>query len=45
MFVALDGYAIGMIAVADPIKDTSRLAIQSVQPWACASVMATGIAC
>ncbi|MEI2789164.1 MAG: heavy metal translocating P-type ATPase [Steroidobacteraceae bacterium] len=42
MFVALDGHAIGMIAVADPIKDTSRLAIQSLQAMGVRVVMATG---
>ena len=42
MFVALDGYAIGMIAVADPIKDTSRLAIQALQAMGVRVVMATG---
>ena len=36
MFVALDGHAIGMIAVADPIKDTSLRAIQALQAWVCA---------
>jgi Cu+-exporting ATPase len=42
MFVALDGHAIGMIAVADPIKDTSRPAIQALQAMGVRVVMATG---
>ncbi len=42
MFVALDGHAIGMIAVADPIKDTSRRAIQALQAMGVRVVMATG---
>jgi Cu+-exporting ATPase len=42
MFVALDGHAIGMIAVADPIKDTSRLAIEALQAMGVRVVMATG---
>jgi Cu+-exporting ATPase len=42
MFVALDGHAIGMIAVADPIKDTSRRAIKALQSMGVRVVMATG---
>ena len=42
MFVALDGRAIGMIAVADPIKDTSLAAIQALQAAGVRVVMATG---
>ncbi len=42
MFVALDGQAIGMIAVADPIKDTSLQAIQALQATGVRVVMATG---
>ena len=42
MFVALDRHAIGMIAVADPIKDTSRLAIEALHAMGVRVVMATG---
>ena len=42
MFVALDGHAIGTIAVADPIKETSHRAIQSLQAMGVRVVMATG---
>ncbi len=42
MFVALDGQAIGMIAVADPIKDTSLSAIRALQAMGVRVVMATG---
>jgi Cu+-exporting ATPase len=42
MFVAVDGHAIGMIAVADPVKDTSLRAIQALQALGVRVVMATG---
>jgi Cu+-exporting ATPase len=42
MFVALDGHAVGMIAVADPIKDTSLRTIQALQAMGVRVVMATG---
>jgi Cu+-exporting ATPase len=42
MFVALDGQAIGMVAVADPVKDTSLRAIQALQSMGIRVVMATG---
>ena len=42
MFVALDGRAIGLIAVADPIKDTSLAAIRALQAVGVRVVMATG---
>jgi Cu+-exporting ATPase len=42
MFVALDGRAVGMIAVADPIKDTSLRTIQALQAMGVRVVMATG---
>jgi Cu+-exporting ATPase len=42
MFVALGGRAIGLIAVADPIKETSLGAIQALQAVGVRVVMATG---
>jgi P-type Cu+ transporter len=42
MFVALDGRAVGVIAVADPIKDTSRGAVRALRAAGIRVVMATG---
>ena len=42
IYVALGGRAIGLIAVADPIKDTSLGAIQALQAIGVRVVMATG---
>ena len=42
MFVAVEGRAIGVIAVADPIKDTTVGAIKALQAAGVRVVMATG---
>ncbi len=42
MYVALDGRAIGLLAVIDPIKDSSHRAIQELQAVGIRVVMATG---
>ena len=42
MFVALDGHTIGLIAVADPVKETSLGAIHALQAVGVRVVMATG---
>lgn len=42
MFVAVDGRAAGLVSVADPIKDTSKEAIQSLQRDGIRVVMMTG---
>ena len=42
MFVAIDGRAAGLVSVADPIKDTSKEAIQSLQRDGIRVVMMTG---
>ena len=42
MFVALDGHTIGLIAVADPVKETSLGAIHALQAVGVHVVMATG---
>ena len=42
MFVAVEGRAIGLIAVADPIKDTTVGAIKALQAAGVRVVMATG---
>ena len=42
MFVAVDGKAAGVIAVADPIKETTRDAVESLQRDGIRVVMLTG---
>jgi Cu+-exporting ATPase len=42
MFLAVDGRAAGMIAVADPIKDSTAAAVQALQADGLRIVMATG---
>ena len=42
MFVAIDGQAAGLIGVADPIKDTSREAIENLRKSGVNVVMLTG---
>jgi len=42
VYVALDGQAIGLLAVIDPIKDSSHGAIQELQAIGIRVVMATG---
>jgi Cu+-exporting ATPase len=42
MYVAMDGTLAGLIAVADPIKDSSRLAIQRMKALGLNVVMLTG---
>jgi Cu+-exporting ATPase len=42
MFLAVDGRAAGLIALADPIKETARAAIQSLHAMGLRIVMATG---
>lgn len=42
MFVAVDGRAAGLVSVADPIKDTSKQAIESLQRDGIHVVMMTG---
>jgi Cu+-exporting ATPase len=42
MFVAVDGHAAGLVAVADPIKDTAARAIRALRDADIAVVMATG---
>lgn len=42
MFVAIDGRAAGLVSVADPIKDTSKEAIESLQRDGIRVVMMTG---
>jgi P-type Cu+ transporter len=42
MFVALDGRAIGVVAVADPIKDSTAAAVKALAETGVRVVMATG---
>lgn len=42
LFVALDGHAAGLVAVADPIKETTQEAIQQLREKAIHVVMLTG---
>ncbi len=42
MFVALDGQVAGVIAVADPIKETAQAAIRALREAGLSIIMATG---
>src|SRR5690606_14735668 len=42
MFLAVDGVLAGLLAVADPIKPTSKLAVQRLQADGVRVIMATG---
>ena len=42
MFLAVDGHAAGLIAVADPIKDSTPAAVKALQADGLRLVMATG---
>ena len=42
MFVALDGRAAGVIAVADPVKGTAQVALQALREAGLSIIMATG---
>jgi Cu+-exporting ATPase len=42
MYLAVDGVLAGLLAVADPIKETSKLAVQRLQEAGVTVIMATG---
>ena len=42
MYLAVDGVLAGLLAVADPIKETSKLAVQRLQAAGITVIMATG---
>ncbi|SDU27922.1 Cu+-exporting ATPase [Pseudomonas pohangensis] len=42
MYLAVDGALAGLLAVADPIKETSKLAVQRLQAAGVTVIMATG---
>lgn len=42
MYLAIDGELAGLLAVADPIKETSKLAVQRLQAAGVTVIMATG---
>ena len=42
MFVAVDGVLAGLVAVADPVRDSTAAAIRALHAWGLRIIMATG---